>query len=49
MGRKTDYSVKVKRGPGKKTRKQPEPKFPKKLLEKGKKVFFAFSTFFIKF
>lgn len=36
MGRKTDYSTKVKRGPGKKTKKQPEPKFPKKLLAKGK-------------
>jgi hypothetical protein len=36
MGRKVNYAEKPKKGPGKKTKKQPAPKFPAKLLGKGK-------------
>lgn len=35
MGRKGNFAEKVKKGPGKKAKKQPEPKFPKKLIAKG--------------
>ena len=36
MGRKVNYAEKPKKGPGKKTKKQPAPKFSAKLLENGK-------------
>lgn len=36
MGRKVNYAEKPKKGPGKKTKKQPAPKFSAKLLAKGK-------------
>lgn len=32
-----NYAEKPKKGPGKKTKKQPPPKFPAKLLAKGEK------------
>lgn len=38
MGRKVNFAEKPKKGPGKKTKKQPAPKFPKKLLGKGQKI-----------
>lgn len=42
MGRKVNYAEKPKKGPGKKTKKQPPPKFAPKLLAKGKKSKFYF-------
>lgn len=38
MGRKLNYAEKPVKGPGKKTRKQPAPKFSKKLLGRGEFV-----------
>lgn len=38
MGRKVNFAEKPKKGPGKKTKKQPAPKFSKKLLGTGKKL-----------
>lgn len=35
MGRKVNFAEKPKKGPGKKTKKQPPPKFSKKLLGNG--------------
>lgn len=34
MGRKAEYSEKVKKGPGRKARKQGPPSFPKKTFGK---------------
>lgn len=36
MGRKLNLAEKQKKGPGKKTRKQPAPSFTKQVLAKGK-------------
>lgn len=36
MGRKVNYAEMPKKGPGRKTKKQPAPKFSKKLLGTGK-------------
>lgn len=36
MGRKVNFAEKPKKGPGKKTKKQPAPKFSAKLLDNGK-------------
>jgi hypothetical protein len=36
MGRKGNYAERPKKGPGKKAKKQPPPKFAKALLPKGK-------------
>lgn len=34
MGRKGNFAEKVKKGPGKKSKKQPEPKFAKNIVER---------------
>lgn len=36
MGRKVNFSEMPKKGPGRKTKKQPPPKFPSKILPRGK-------------
>lgn len=36
MGRKGNFAEKVKKGPGKKAKKQPEPRFPSFLVPNGK-------------
>lgn len=36
MGRKGNFAEKVKKGPGKKAKKQPDPKFPKWAIANGK-------------
>ena len=38
MGRKTDFKEKVKKGPGKKTKKQKPPSFPGQLTIKVSRV-----------
>lgn len=38
MGRKVNFAEQPKKGPGKKTKKQPAPKFSAKLLGKGKNL-----------
>lgn len=44
MGRKVNYAEKPKKGPGKKTKKQPAPKFPAKLMAKGKESWKCFQN-----
>lgn len=47
MGRKVNFAEQPKKGPGKKTKKQPAPKFSAKLMAKGKIFYKIISITFL--